>query len=177
MPFFARRDLDRRAIFAQVTRKSHVERGGLPPLLFRELAPGWPAKNTRPCFTEMVGEPSQASLLQESGGKPPQSTWAWGKIHHCVTLSRCAPWRGAHLDCATARRRVKGFASWKDAVKIAQRFNAGLWSKRGLVPEGRQIPISFVPPGLECHCHPNPALKRWAIFKIPSGNQKQSALG
>jgi hypothetical protein len=33
----------------------------------------------------------------------------------------------AHLDCATAvgDGEKPGLASWKDALKIAQRFNAG----------------------------------------------------
>ncbi len=75
----------------------------------------------------------------------------------------------------TSRKRLVStqVASVPEArLTIAQRFNAGINSGIGKVPKGRlSVPgiISVVPSGLDSYLHSNPALKRWAILKCPSG--------
>jgi hypothetical protein len=61
-------------------------------------------------------------------------------------------------------------------VRIAQRFNVGLGSRRPTSPEGTTEPgckSSAVPSGLVDISTPNPTLKRWAILKNPSGMGSQ----
>jgi hypothetical protein len=41
--------------------------------------------------TEAIDAPSQASLLDQSGGKPPQSTWFWDEHLQPAWLKRMRP--------------------------------------------------------------------------------------
>jgi hypothetical protein len=68
-----------RAYLTPATGKIDVECGGLPPLSRREIAPGMAGKKRLPRFAEVIDRPSQASLLNQSGGKPPHSTSLWGE--------------------------------------------------------------------------------------------------
>jgi hypothetical protein len=61
------------------TGKIDVDCGGLPPLTRRELAAGMAGKKRFSLSATAIDAPSQASLLGNSGGKPPQSTWFWGE--------------------------------------------------------------------------------------------------
>jgi hypothetical protein len=58
----------------------------------------------------------------------------------------------------------------KGRTRIAQRFNAGTVAWVGQVPQGRlSIATSSRPFGTQPSIRPHPALKRWAIFRHPSG--------